>query len=666
VTGRDFGFVEWFRLGKHDRVEETLPLLRASGAKRLRTHISWADHFAEGGADWFDWLIPKLASDFDLLPCIHYTPPSISRTGRTTGAPRDLRAYADFIDGLLTRHGRHFSHVELWNEPNNLLDWDWREDKDYLQFCEMAGAAAHWVRKRGWKAVLGGPCPFDPLWIDLMGERGLLAECAAVGFHGFPGTWDSEEGSWRGWDMHLGEMRAVLDRWNPDAEIWITEAGYSTWRNDEMEQARRFARALDAPADRLYWYGWRDLPPDVAAQEGLWFDPRHYHLGAVTAANQPKLLARLLTAGGVERVRAVTRLAAPGVSAATRPTAVTGGAGFIGANLADALLEAGEEVLLIDNLSRAGVEDNLSWLMDRHGARVHFVPADLRQEGVLTDTLADAAAVFHLAAQTAVTTSLANPGEDFDVNARGTLNLLEAVRATGRKVPVIFAGTNKVYGALEDLDMIVEGDRHLPRDAVLRTHGLAEDRPLDFRTPYGCSKGVADQYVLDYARSYGIPAAVLRMSCVYGPRQFGTEDQGWVAHFLIRALAGGEISIYGDGRQVRDVLHASDAVRAYLLLRERIGALGGRAFNLGGGPANAVSLRDVLTEIERISGRPLTVSLHDWRPGDQPWFVADTRALTRATGWRAERHWRAGLADLAIWLAGHRDALSLEPQRLRA
>jgi CDP-paratose 2-epimerase len=666
VTARDVGFVEWFRLGEHERVEETLPLLRASGATRLRTHVSWADHFTEDGPAWLDWLIPMLGAEFDLLPCIHYTPPSISRSGRTTGAPRDLRAYADFIDGLLTRHGRHFSHVELWNEPNNLLDWDWREDKDYGLFCEMAGAAAFWVRERGWKAVLGGPCPFDPLWLDLMGERGLLEHCAAVGFHGFPGTWDSEEASWHGWDMHLGEMRHVLDRWNRDAEVWITETGYSTWRNDELEQARRFAQALDAPADRLYWYAWRDLPPDVAAQEGLWFDPRHYHLGAVTAANQPKLLARLLTAGGPERVREVTRLAAPGLTRTVRPAAVTGGAGFVGANLADALLGGGEEVLVIDNLSRAGVEGNLSWLIDRHGARVHFVPADLRQEAGLAGTLADASSIFHLAAQTAVTTSLARPVEDFEVNARGTLNLLEAVRSTGRDLPVVFACTNKVYGALEDLAMAGEGGPHLPADPALRKHGLAEDRPLDFRTPYGCSKGVADQYVLDHARSYGLRAAVLRMSCVYGPRQFGTEDQGWVAHFLIRALDGRPVSIYGDGWQVRDILHVSDAVRAYLLLRQGIGGLCGRAFNLGGGPLNAVSLRDVLGEIGRITGRPVPVSFHDWRPGDQPWFVADTRALEQATGWRPRTPWREGLADLAAWLARARIDLPHEPQRLRA
>ena len=662
----DVGFVEWFRLGEHARVEKVIEELRRAGATRLRTHVSWADHHTEDGPAWFDWLLPKLGSAFDLLPCVHFTPPSLSRTGRASGAPRDLKAYADFIDTLLTRHGAHFSHVELWNEPNNLLDWDWREDQDYLLFCEMAGGAAHWVRDRGWKAVLGGPCPFDPLWLDLMGQRGLLAECAAVGFHGFPGTWDSEEGSWRGWDMHLGEMRAILDRWNPKAEIWITETGYSTWRNDEMEQARRFGQVLKAPAERVYWYGWQDLAPHVAAQEGLWFDPRHYHLGAVTSEGRPKLLARLLTAGGVARVREVAGLAAPQVARDARPAVVTGGAGFIGVNLADALLAGGEEVLVIDNLSRAGVEDNLSWLMERHGARVHFLPADLRQDGALAGAVADASSVFHLAAQTAVTSSLVRPGEDFEVNARGTLNLLEAVRTAAPDIPVIFAGTNKVYGSLETVAMAPQGARHQPQDLSLRKHGLGESHPLDFRTPYGCSKGVADQYVLDHARSFGLRTAVLRMSCVYGPRQFGTEDQGWVAHFAIRALEGRPVAIYGDGRQVRDVLHVSDAVRAYLALRDRIGALSGRAFNLGGGPANAVSLRDVLDELGRITGRPVVVAHHDWRTGDQPWFVADTRALEAETGWRAETSWREGLADLTCWLARNRIDLRNEPQRLRA
>ncbi|WP_096784902.1 NAD-dependent epimerase/dehydratase family protein [Rhodobacter sp. CZR27] len=665
---RAFGFVEWFRPGEHDRVEEALAGMRAAGASYLRTHLSWAEYLSPGGAEWHDWLIPRLAREVELLPCIHYTPPSLSRTGRCSGPPRELKSYADFIDHVLTRYGTCFSHVELWNEPNNLLDWDWRLDGDFLLFCEMVGGAAWWVRERGWKAVLGGPCPFDPLWLDLMGERGVLAQCAAAGFHGFPGTWDSEEGSWGGWDLHLGEMRAVLDRHNPDCEIWITETGYSTWRNDELEQARRFAGALKAPAERIYWYGWRDLPRHVPVQEGLWFDPRHYHLGAVDAAGRPKLLGRLLSTEGVAGVTAITGLCSPGLARAARPAVITGGSGFIGSNLADALLGDGQEVILVDNLSRPGVEDNLRWLKERHGDRLHPMIADLRDETAMAEAVRDAASVYHLAGQTAVTTSLQDPVADFEVNARGTLNVLEGIRSTGRPVPVIFASTNKVYGALEDLDMRAGDERHVPEDPRILRHGLAEDRPLDFSTPYGCSKGVADQYVLDYAKSYGIPSAVLRMSCIYGPRQFGTEDQGWVAHFLIRALGGEGVSVYGDGRQVRDVLHVNDAVAAYLRLMQALeqGHVAGRAFNLGGGAANAVSLRQVLAEIGRLLGRPVPVTQDDWRQGDQLYFVADTRALSAAIGWQAKIGWRAGLADLAEWLATHRVRPAREPERLRA
>ncbi|WP_410216291.1 NAD-dependent epimerase/dehydratase family protein [Paracoccus sp. (in: a-proteobacteria)] len=661
----DFGFVEWFRPGEYDRVEALLPALVASGARHLRTHVSWAEYHSPGGQEWFDWLLPRLARDLEILPCVHYTPPSLSRTGRSSGAPKVLKDYADFIDMLLTRHGEHFTHVELWNEPNNLLDWDWREDPDFDLFCEMVGGAAYWVQSRGWKAVLGGPAPFDPYWLNLMGERGVLGVVDVVGFHGFPGTWDSEAASWRGWDMHLGEMRRILDHHNPAARIWITETGYSTWRRDEIEQARRFVRSLQAPADRVYWYGWADLPADVAVQEGLWFDPRHYHMGAVATDGQPKLLGRLLTEGGVGRLQELTQLASPAGARTQDSVLITGGAGFIGANLADALMRDGQRVTVLDNLSRPGVERNLRWLADRHGDRLRAVPADLRDQPSLTSIIADASTVFHLAAQTAVTTSLTSPMEDFEVNARGTLNVLEAVRATGRSVPVIFASTNKVYGALSDLTVRDSGDRCDPLDNELSAHGVSEARPLDFCTPYGCSKGVADQYVLDYAKSYAIPAAVLRMSCIYGPRQFGTEDQGWVAHFLIRALEGQPITVFGSGRQVRDVLHVSDAVAAYRSVLDNIGSLSGRAFNLGGGPANAVSLREVLAEIARITGTSPDVTYRDWRQGDQPWFVADTRTLQAATGWQARMDWRRGLADLAGWLAEDR-GLSLHLERRSA
>ncbi|OWV65432.1 NAD-dependent dehydratase [Rhizobium sp. R339] len=651
---RRFGFVEWFRPGEHERTEAVLPDIIASGASYLRTHLSWAEYLAPGGEEWFDWLIPRVGGEIDLLPCIHYTPPSLSRTGRSSGPPVDLKSYADFVDHILTRYGRYFRHIELWNEPNNLLDWDWRQDSDFLLFCEMIGGAAYWAKQRGYKPVLGGPCPFDPYWLNLMGERGVLGVIDAVGFHGFPGTWDSEQATWGGWDMHLGEMREIIDRYSADAQIWITEAGYSTWRNDEIEQARRFIKALNVPADRMYWYSWRDVPPDVPVQEGLWFDPRHYHLGAVSHDNKPKLLGRLLMEGGLGRLEEVTALATPQIAAGAAPVVVTGGSGFVGSNLADSLLNDGEDVIILDNLGRSGVDQNLSWLIERHGARVHPVLADVRDLMGIEAAFKDAKAVFHYAAQTAVTTSLIDPLDDFETNARGTINVLESVRKAGKRAPVIFASTNKVYGALDDLMMIELDDRYLPEDELVRMQGIAEDRPLDFCTPYGCSKGVADQYILDYAKSFGIPAAVLRMSCIYGPRQFGTEDQGWVAHFLIRALAGEAISIYGDGKQVRDILHVDDAVAAYRSLLANIDRAAGNAFNLGGGPRNAVSVLSVLREIGELTGRPVETSFGPWRAGDQFYFVANTQKLERETGWEARIGWREGLRHLAEWLIANR------------
>lgn len=334
--------------------------------------------------------------------------------------------------------------------------------------------------------------------------------------------------------------------------------------------------------------------------------------------------------------------------------AIVGGCGFIGSNLADSLLASGERVLILDNLSRSGVERNLDWLMTRHRKRLAAEIVDIRDFDGIAPLLGRSKAVFHFAAQTAVTTSLTDPFDDFETNARGTLNVLEAVRRAQRRIPVVFASTNKVYGCLNDLETVERAGRHEPADAELAAHGIDEERPLDLRTPYGCSKGVADQYVLDYAASFGIPTAVLRMSCIYGPHQFGTEDQGWVAHFLIRALAGETITIFGDGRQVRDILHVSDAVAAYKKVLRHIDRFQGHPFNLGGGPANAVSLNEVLDEIATVTGRRIEVRHEQVRTGDQPYFVADTRRLQSATGWSATMGWRDGIRDLMHWLAESR------------
>jgi CDP-paratose 2-epimerase len=337
-----------------------------------------------------------------------------------------------------------------------------------------------------------------------------------------------------------------------------------------------------------------------------------------------------------------------------RPVLVTGGAGFIGCNIADRLAAQGHDVIVYDALARAGVEANLDWLKARHPDRISAVIADIRDTSSLDAVARDAAAVFHMAAQVAVTTSLVDPIADFEINIHATLGLLESLRKADRKIPLIFASTNKVYGDLADIDMQLVGDAYQPVDPVVKRYGVSESRPLDFHTPYGCSKGAADQYVLDYARSYDLPTCVLRMSCIYGPRQMGTEDQGWVAHFLIRALEGKPISIYGDGRQVRDILNVDDAVDAYMAAWSGIETVSGRAFNLGGGPANAVSLRQLIAHIEAVVGRPVELGFSDWREGDQRYFVADTRKAAADLGLAPAIDWRPGVAALAQWLADAR------------
>jgi CDP-paratose 2-epimerase len=334
---------------------------------------------------------------------------------------------------------------------------------------------------------------------------------------------------------------------------------------------------------------------------------------------------------------------------------VTGGAGFIGANLSDRLASEGHDVVILDALKRPGVEENLAWLQRRHGSRILPIRADIRDAAAVRDAVTGVGAVFHLAAQVAVTTSMLDPVEDFGINLAGTFGLLEAVRTrAGGPCPVIFASTNKVYGDLGDVAMEQRGEAWAPVETGLRERGVPESRGLDFHTPYGVSKGAAEQYVLDWSRSFGVPGVVMRMSCIYGPRQMGTEDQGWVAHFLIRALKGEHISIFGDGCQVRDILHVEDAVAAWIAAWRRIDRVAGRAFNLGGGPANAVSLRQVLREIEAIAGHRIALDFSDWRPGDQRWYVSDTRRAAAELGLRPPRPWREGLRHLAAWLREER------------
>lgn len=339
---------------------------------------------------------------------------------------------------------------------------------------------------------------------------------------------------------------------------------------------------------------------------------------------------------------------------------ITGGAGFIGTNLAHCFLSEGRRVLILDTLSRCGVEKNLCWLLKTHSGLVEIETADVRNPEKVKRAVKNASQVFHFAAQVAVTTSLEDPITDFEINARGTLNVLEAIRSLENPPPLVFTSTNKVYGSLEDIELEEKGKRYQPKDKNICENGIGEGRGVDFHSPYGCSKGAADQYVLDYARTFRIPAVVFRMSCIYGPHQCGTEDQGWVAHFLLNALENKPVTIYGDGNQVRDVLYAEDLVEAFLLAIKNINKISGQAFNIGGGAANAVSLLEVLDFIGGLRGRECRINFAGWRAADQKFYVSDTRKFQAATGWKAETSVREGIERLYEWFLEH-GRLSTKP-----
>lgn len=643
------GVAEWFRPGERERAERVLADLAVLGIRDLRTGISWADWFTPEGQGWYAWLLPRLAREVRVLPCVGYTPPSLGIEPKTASPPRRPRDFADWLDGVIDRHGDCFEHIELWNQPNSLAEWDVRLDPDWSRFVEMIGCAAQWARRRGKKVVLGGTCPLDTTWLATMRDRGLLDHVDAVAVHGFPGTIDVE---WHGYERLIGAVRRVLADGGVRAQVWITAAGFSTWRHDEGRQLRELTEALESGADRVYWYSLHDLDPSVSTRSGFHVDEREYHYGLARATGEPKLAFRLWADGGLPNLREHAWLAKPRKTtrASRVHTVITGGAGFIGTNLAHRLLERGESVVVLDNLSRPGVERNIRWLREIHGDRVRLELGDVRDPYLVRDVVVRARRVFHFAAQVAVTLSLRDPLHDFEVNGRGTMNLLEALRRSSDPPSLVFTSTNKVYGALPDVDLRLSGKRYEPCDPHLRAHGVGEDRPLDFHSPYGCSKGLADQYIVDYARTFDLPATVFRMSCIYGPRQFGNEEQGWVAHFLSQAMRGLPLTIYGDGKQVRDVLFVDDLVEAFLLASDKIESVAGEAFNVGGGPDHTLSLLELVDAIESMIGQRPTCSFDDWRPGDQRYYVSDYRKLQKATGWRPVVSVDEGLERLSRWL----------------
>lgn len=338
-----------------------------------------------------------------------------------------------------------------------------------------------------------------------------------------------------------------------------------------------------------------------------------------------------------------------------RAVLITGGAGFIGSSLAHRLLTGGALVMVLDNLARPGVERNLRWLRETHGDLLQVTVGDVRDALLVRRLVARAGFVYHFAAQVAVTTSLASPRPDFEVNAAGSVNVLEAARTLDDPPPVVFTSTNKVYGECGQLTLVPNGTRYVPAEGSPGAGGVDESWPVDPRTPYGCSKASADQYAQDYARSYGLAAVVFRMSCIYGPRQFGNADQGWIAHFLRSAIEDAPLTIFGDGRQVRDVLHVDDLVEAMLLARIHARALAGQAFNIGGGPHRALSLLELLDLLRELHGPLPAPRFEPPRTGDQRYYVSDIRRFQAATGWRPRVGVRDGVTGMYRWLRETRE-----------
>jgi CDP-paratose 2-epimerase len=328
---------------------------------------------------------------------------------------------------------------------------------------------------------------------------------------------------------------------------------------------------------------------------------------------------------------------------------ITGGAGFIGSNYVARLLSRGEDVKILDNLSRGGAERNLQWLESVYGNKsFELIQADVRDAQAAREAAQDADVIVHLAAQVAVTTSVVDPRADFEINALGTFNVLEGARASGRNPIVIYASTNKVYGGMEDVEVVEKETRY---EYGSLPYGVSESEPLDFHSPYGCSKGTGDQYVRDYARIYDLPTVVMRQSCIYGPRQFGIEDQGWVAWFIIATVLNRPMTIYGDGKQVRDLLYVEDLLDGYDAAIQGIDKVSGQVFNLGGGMPNTISVwKEFGPMLEQLAGHPLPVKLGDWRPGDQKVFVSDVRKASEVIGWSPKITVEEGVKRLFTWV----------------
>lgn len=618
-----------FRQGDYAQAEQILADLRTLGIAHVRTPI--AAHSGPQNEDpaWHDWLFPAIAQQAEWVPCM---------TCPAQLLPPETH-YRRSLEFVATRFADHFAWIEFAITPG--IPEDRYADDAWPDLCNMIGNSAAWARQQGKKTVFtaGTLAAFAH-----MCNRDVLRHFDAVGLCD---SGNAAHGHDR-WQQNIDRLRGHLD--TPDAvrEVWITDTGFSSEHYDDYMQLRTLLDAVDAPVNRIYW---RAASP-ADAPHRLPTAERPCHPGLRRSDGAPTPLFRLLRDGGMNRIRAMLRLADRPVPVRSEPdvTLITGGAGFIGTNLAHRLLSAGVPVLIYDNLARPGAEQNLRWLLERHREGVEFQFADVRNRTALRQAVRRATQIFHLAAQPALTTSLHHPAEDYEVNSSGTLNLLEEIRLLDRRPPLVFTSTSKVYGTLGNIRLKKEHTRYEPEERVIRLNGIGEDQALEFRSPFACSKGMAEQYVLNYARTYGLPAMVLRAGTIYGAHQRGNQEHDWIAHFLLQTLHEEPITLYGDGLQVRDILHVDDFVDALLLAQRHMAAGAGQVFNVGGGLGNTVSLTELIDLIEIVHGSAPAVRRQDWREGDQRYYVSNLSRFTAMTGWTPQTDVGDGIRRLYRWL----------------
>lgn len=336
---------------------------------------------------------------------------------------------------------------------------------------------------------------------------------------------------------------------------------------------------------------------------------------------------------------------------------ITGGCGFLGSNLASDAIQNGHELIIFDNLSRMGTALNLDWLRDQ--GKFIFNHGDIRSADDINKAIGKFKpdAIFHLAGQVAMTTSIENPLKDFEINAMGSINVLEAVRQHCPEAMVIYSSTNKVYGDLEQFKYVETPTRYICEEYP---KGFSEAIPLEFHSPYGCSKGAADQYMLDYARIFGLRTVVFRHSSMYGGRQFSSYDQGWIGWFCQQGLeqkyglSSEAFTISGNGKQVRDLLHAEDMKKLYQLSVKNFDAISGKAFNIGGGEINSLSLLELFGILEEELDVKLDYINLAPRESDQKVFVANHERITSLVGWNPQVNSRSGVKLMLEWVKSNK------------